>query len=49
MRIHPAQSRIEKLSKQTPCTFLLFDLLMDSGGASLLARPLRRSRPSEFV
>ena len=50
MRIHPAQSRIEKLSKQTPCTFLLFDLLMDTDGTPLLERPLRerRQRLEEF-
>ena len=44
MRIHPAQSRIEKLSKQTPCTYLLFDLLMDAHGRLLLERPLRERR-----
>ena len=50
MRIHPAQSRIEKLSRETPCTFLLFDLLMDWDGALLLDRPLRerRQRLEEF-
>ncbi|HYU48020.1 MAG TPA: ATP-dependent DNA ligase [Terriglobales bacterium] len=50
MRIHPAQSRIEKLSKQTPSTLLLFDLLMDSDGRVLLERPLRerRQRLEEF-
>ena len=50
MRIHPAQSRIEKLAKQTPCTYLLFDLLLDSRACVLLERPLRerRQRLEEF-
>src|SRR5580704_2480520 len=29
MRIHPAASRIEKLSRETPCVFIVFDLLVD--------------------
>jgi ATP-dependent DNA ligase len=50
MRIHPVQSRIEKLSRQTPCTYLLFDLLMDADGTVLLELPLRerRQRLEEF-
>lgn len=42
-RIHPAASRIEKLSLQTPARFIAFDLLADDGG-SLLARPFRERR-----
>jgi len=50
MRIHPAQSRIQKLAKETPCTFLLFDLLAD-GDMSLIDMPLRerRARLEKFV
>src|SRR6201993_3296836 len=34
MRIHPAASRIQKLSKLTPATFIVFDLLVDESGRS---------------
>jgi ATP-dependent DNA ligase len=44
MRIHPAQSRIQKLAKETPCTFLLFDLLVDAEGQSLIGMSLRERR-----
>src|SRR6267143_2063708 len=37
MRIHPAQSRIEKLSNETPARLLVFDLLVDAAGKSLTA------------
>jgi ATP-dependent DNA ligase len=41
-RIHPARSRIERLAKQTPASFVAFDLLADGDedlrGSSLLAR-----------
>jgi ATP-dependent DNA ligase len=37
-RIHPAESRIAKLSKETPASFVAFDLLA-AGGASLRERP----------
>jgi ATP-dependent DNA ligase len=42
-RIHPAQSRIELLSKQTPAVYVAFDLLAE-GEASLLARPFAERR-----
>lgn len=50
MRIHPAQSRINKLSKQTPCTLLVFDLLVDTDGSLLTEMPLheRRDRLESF-
>ena len=32
LRIHPAASRIQKLSRETPATYLLFDLLVDDKG-----------------
>ena len=42
-RIHPAQSRIEKLSQEIPAGFVVFDLLAE-GDESLLERPLRERR-----
>ena len=49
-RIHPAASRVEKLSKLTPCVFIVFDLLVDDKGESLVTLPLtdRRKRLEEF-
>src|ERR1700722_12101895 len=40
MRIHPAASRVEKLSKATPCVFIIFDLLVDATGKALVKMPL---------
>ena len=40
MRIHPAESRIRKLSKETPASYLVFDLLVDEKAHSLVERPL---------
>jgi len=44
MRIHPAASRINKLSRETPATYLLFDLLVDNDGAALVEQPLNQRR-----
>ena len=44
MRIHPAESRIEKLSKGTPCKFIVFDLLVDAAGKNISTSPLRDRR-----
>jgi ATP-dependent DNA ligase len=44
MRIHPAESRIRKLSQQTPCVFIVFDLLVDDRGKSLIDLPLHERR-----
>lgn len=44
MRIHPAESRIRKLSQETPCVFIVFDLLVDEHGKSLIGLPLRERR-----
>jgi ATP-dependent DNA ligase len=44
MRIHPAASRILKLSQATPCLFIVFDLLVDDDGASLVGEPLEKRR-----
>jgi ATP-dependent DNA ligase len=50
MRIHPAASRIKKLSAETPATLLVFDLLVDDQGKSLVKMPLseRRQRLERF-
>jgi ATP-dependent DNA ligase len=42
-RIHPAQSRIELLSKEIPASYIVFDLLAE-GDESLCERPLRERR-----
>jgi ATP-dependent DNA ligase len=44
MRIHPAVSRIEKLSKATPCKFIVFDLLVDPAGKNLTTLALQGRR-----
>ncbi len=44
MRIHPSATRVEKLSRETPCRFLVFDLLVDAQRESLVALPLRLRR-----
>lgn len=44
MRIHPAASRIQKLSQSTPCLLIVFDLLADEEGKSLLKSPLAERR-----
>ena len=36
MRIHPAESRIRRLSKETPVTFMTFDLLVNERGKSIV-------------
>jgi ATP-dependent DNA ligase len=43
-RIHPAASRVKKLSEQTPATLIVFDLLANAAGVSLLKQPLRNRR-----
>lgn len=44
MRLHPAASRVRKLSNETPATLLLFDLLYDAKGRSLLDEPFEKRR-----
>jgi len=44
MRIHPAESRIRKLSASTPARFMVFDLLVDGNGRSLTDLPLQKRR-----
>jgi len=43
MRLHPAESRIKKLSGQTPARLILFDCLA-AGGRSLMEAPLAERR-----
>ena len=43
-RIHPAESRIRKLSVETAAQIILFDLLVDESGESLVALPLTERR-----
>ncbi|MEO8130950.1 MAG: ATP-dependent DNA ligase [Bryobacteraceae bacterium] len=43
-RIHPAASRVELLSRQRPARFIVFDLLVDAKGKSLLTVPLEERR-----
>lgn len=51
LRLHPARSRVEKLSRETPAAFLVFDLLADTNGEDLTGRPLseRRTRLEAFA
>jgi ATP-dependent DNA ligase len=44
MRIHPAESRIKKLAVETPATLILFDMLLDAKGKSLIDLPLTERR-----
>ena len=44
MRIHPAESRIKKLAIETPATLILFDMLLDTKGTSLIEMPLTKRR-----
>ena len=44
MRIHPAASRIAKLSESTPATFIVFDILVGPNGKSLAQQPLQTRR-----
>ena len=44
-RIHPAASRVLKLSKETPSQFIVFDLLVDDDGKALVDLPLGKRRP----
>lgn len=43
-RIHPAASRIKKLSIERPAVYVVFDLLVDERGESLIELPLEKRR-----
>lgn len=45
LRIHPAESRVKKLAAEHPAVLIVFDLLADDRGKSLLGRPLNERRP----
>ncbi|HEV2748367.1 MAG TPA: ATP-dependent DNA ligase [Allosphingosinicella sp.] len=44
MRLHPAESRIRRLARETPAQLMLFDCLTSPSGGSLLERPLAERR-----
>lgn len=44
LRLHPAASRVQKLAAAHPALFIVFDLLADPDGKSLLDLPLRERR-----
>jgi ATP-dependent DNA ligase len=45
-RIHPAASRVKKLSQDTPALYLAFDLLATGKETQLSAKPLSERRPA---
>ncbi|MER8384877.1 ATP-dependent DNA ligase [Mesorhizobium sp. M0166] len=51
MRLHPAESRIRKLSLETPAMLVLFDMLAEPGGRIIIEEPLttRRQAIEAFV
>ncbi|MGH7126000.1 MAG: hypothetical protein ACREFI_16615 [Stellaceae bacterium] len=50
-RIHPAESRVRALSRETPAAFVVFDLVVSPDGKSIAEKPLkeRRRRLETFV
>ncbi|HET7847618.1 MAG TPA: ATP-dependent DNA ligase [Pseudolabrys sp.] len=50
-RIHPAASRVTRLAKETPAVLIVFDLLVDENGSSLVNEVLssRRARLERFA
>lgn len=44
LRLHPAASRVQKLAAAHPGLFIVFDLLADTAGKSLVGLPLRERR-----
>lgn len=44
LRIHPAASRVKMLAEEHPAMLIVFDLLVDSEGASLVKQPLSERR-----
>jgi ATP-dependent DNA ligase len=51
LRVHPAESRVRKLAAEHPAMLIVFDLLADERGRSLLKKPLeeRRERLENFA
>ncbi len=50
LRLHPAESRIRRLSRETPSRLIAFDMLVDTDGTQILDRDLayRRARLEDF-
>jgi ATP-dependent DNA ligase len=50
MRLHPAESRVRKLSSENPAKLVMFDILLTSDGRALIDKPLseRRSELEAF-
>jgi ATP-dependent DNA ligase len=44
MRLHPAESRIRRLARETPASLTLFDMLLSPDGRDLRPEPLRERR-----
>lgn len=44
LRIHPAKSRVLKLAAESPAALIVFDLLVNAKGKSLVDRPLAERR-----
>jgi ATP-dependent DNA ligase len=44
-RIHPAESRVQKLAASHPALYVVFDLLVDEKNRSLASEPLAERRP----
>ena len=44
MRLHPAESRIRKLSIETPARLIVFDILAGPGSSIVINQPLQRRR-----
>jgi len=44
MRLHPAESRVRKLSRETPAAVTLFDMLAGTDGEKMLRNPLEERR-----
>ncbi len=43
-RIHPAESRVRALSRETPAAYVVFDLLVSPEGKSVVEKPLKERR-----
>lgn len=43
-RLHPAETRIKLLSAETPAIFILFDMLLNAAGESMIEAPLTERR-----
>jgi ATP-dependent DNA ligase len=44
MRLHPAESRIRKLSNETPARLVVFDMLAAPDGSAIIDRPFEQRR-----